>query len=404
MTATIFDVRDYGAACDGTTDDAAAVQRAVDAAEAAGSGEVRAHVAHRLSQPIVIPQGVTLSGDGKNVAWFLPESRNIDAIQFSPAHGVTTTNGVNLSRAENATVTLRDFSIQYPALVLPELINGKRQYSDSGKYAIRMKAHDDGSGTPAEPAANITQPTISNVSIVNAPNGILISNALGGLIDNCLIDNFEVVGIEIASPESPDGGGVNISRTPIVNYQGWPNHLELQRGTGIVWRSGGGLKVLDCGMACVNDGIRTITEGNTSQFMVSRVSFDTFFNVAVRLSRNQSFPNARLTVIKITDNEFSGPNAIYADPDETKWLSDVICDANIYRGSASAAVAQVYLDGVDGASVRNGFHRSNISGTVAVILGAHTSNVRYGRNIKEPAGLFSADQDYGTGNTALGAP
>jgi hypothetical protein len=401
--STFFDARDFLAAGDGVADDTTEILAAVAAASAAGGGCVYLHGAHKISASIVLPLNVNLRGDGKNVTWLLPTSRNIDAVVYSPP-GVTETEGVNQTRAKNATPTLEGFSIQYPALDLPPLVNGVRRYTDNGKYAIRLQAQDAGTGTLQEPAKNVTQPTIRDVGIVNAPNGILLNNELGGLIDNGIIDNFETVGIEIDSPDSKDGGGVTIRSTPIVNYQGYPANLDLVRGTAIVWRSGGALKILDGSIACVNDGIRALFDGDTSQLMVDRINFDTFFHIAVWLSRNQAFPNARLTVVKITNNEFAGPNAIYADTDSVQWLSDVVCDNNLFRGAADQAVAQIYLDGVAGGSIRHGYHRSNKAGTTGIILGVHTTGIRYGRNIQEPPAMFSADQNLGAGNTALASP
>lgn len=61
--ATVMNVRDYGAVGDGKTNDTAAIQKALDAAAAAGGGEVFLPAGKWLvSGSLTIPVGVTLSG------------------------------------------------------------------------------------------------------------------------------------------------------------------------------------------------------------------------------------------------------------------------------------------------------------------------------------------------------
>jgi len=67
---SVYDVRDYGAAGDGATDDTTAIQDAIDAAEAEGSGTYNGAVVYlpqgtyKITTALALPQGVTLQGAG----------------------------------------------------------------------------------------------------------------------------------------------------------------------------------------------------------------------------------------------------------------------------------------------------------------------------------------------------
>lgn len=94
-----FNVKDYGAKGDGSTNDTAAVQAAADAASAAGGGLVYAPAGTFMVDPIFFAQGVSLEGAGSQVTIFKRRPATTDNATHSVGalnwHG---TSGARLQR------------------------------------------------------------------------------------------------------------------------------------------------------------------------------------------------------------------------------------------------------------------------------------------------------------------
>jgi hypothetical protein len=92
--STVYNVRDYGAIGDGTTDDTAAIQAALDAAGAAGGGKVYLPAGQYRHGPLLYEYVAPLAivGDGMNVTklYFAPTSDNLYGLTLGKVGNTST--------------------------------------------------------------------------------------------------------------------------------------------------------------------------------------------------------------------------------------------------------------------------------------------------------------------------
>lgn len=96
-TAGSFDIRDYGAAGDGRTKDTAAVQRAIDAAEAAGGGEVLLSAGTYLCGTVYLKDNIDFHLEAGAVLKGSVDREDYCAADFVPQNWASSREGDNTS-------------------------------------------------------------------------------------------------------------------------------------------------------------------------------------------------------------------------------------------------------------------------------------------------------------------
>lgn len=122
LTATAacgaVNVKDYGAKADGTVDDSAAIQKALDFAGANGGGIVQLEAAkYRIDKPLNVPEGVTLAG-----VWEAPHHAQLaNGTVFRIYAGKDDENGTGAIML-NASSAVKGITFFYPEQRIPGTI------------------------------------------------------------------------------------------------------------------------------------------------------------------------------------------------------------------------------------------------------------------------------------------
>lgn len=371
-SATMFDIRNFGAVCNGIADDTIAIQAAINAAQAV-KGTVHLFGSCKISSTLTATHNIKIIGDGMNNTWLFPTASTFDALFFNSADGVTLTEGVNSNFNDNATCSFEGFSIQYPTVQV------------QSKYAIKLQAQG---------SLITTQPVIRDIGIYNAPNGMLLYDVIGGVIERCVVMNFGTTGIELNSPDAVDGGGTVICHNSIVNYNNYP--VNPPAGYGIYWQSPGGIKIIDNGFAVLGRGIYGNLNGSSSQMHIKGNTFDSLSDAGIYITRQNG--SVTFSTILVEDNAFAVCPALYLAPDTSNWLDTVIFTGNIVN--MNLVGSGVFFDGIINGLISGNIFRNYVATNVAINLAAHSSIVMYGPNLR-CGSAFSANADAGTGNIVV---
>jgi hypothetical protein len=364
----------YNAACDGVTDDTAALQSAINDAEAVG-GEVLIKK-HKTSAPLSISGRVTLRGYG-----FHDDGACGYAGQnFSPLPAASTLRGsiilpgnhdaihISTDRA----VILERFQISYDFLAA----------SGNGRIGIRADAGG---------AMGNTGSIFRDLVVTNADYAMWLTNMLGFKVDNARLMYSWNGSLILETPNYPSyGGGV------IEGCEMWGG--AATQSFHILAKSHGGLRIhnnwLQAGGPNISSGI--LIQPNTpigttqQQFEPLLITDNTMEGQTIGVCFNKGAGvDARVTQFVLTGNQiWSGLHAFYsvASPDgDPIWIQ-----AGTISGGALMVVGApnrpiVRIDGArDVAISADSFCSSSLAAGTAVWKGPNTANIRLSSNVAVP--------------------
>ena len=300
--------KDYGAACDGSTDDSAAFQAMINQAITSGSA-ANFYGTCRIHTTLILTGAINLGGNGKNESSLLMDA-GVSGIAIDTVNGVF----------------IHDFSINWApgssaSGIFIALTSGENQFS-----------------------------TFSGLQFYNSLFAINFSRAsFYTIVDNTILNvPAGGVGMILDNQDVCDAGDMTVSGNLISTFSA--------SQAGIIYRGGGGLRVINNKILGSGGGLWTsgISEQlpvgcSTSDLLITGNSIegiDTYGIILQRSGTTGGFSN-----VIITGNEFAeGPNyCVYVPTDPSGfWLNAMTVTGNTcFLKNASGAVG-FWISGVTG--------------------------------------------------------
>jgi len=359
LSETAISVKDFGAFCDGVTDDTTKIQAAITAAQQAGSPSASVYFPPGtcvISTALTVSAPIRLYGD------------NFTTSIIQPAVGI---NAINITTI-NA-VIIEKLGITYAS------------NATGGTSAISV--------SPAGSTINSSS-VFRDLQILNADAGISLVKAQTFVIDNVKISLFGSVAVSIQNTTNVDSGDSTITSSYFLAR-------NSSAPACVQWVSSGGFRFVNNKCLTASDGllVQLASGAVTAQMVVVGNSFDGMTGNAFRAIRsgatgtfarivfNDNICNGVLTCVNIP----SDPNGI--------WLTSLNIVGNTYIGALSGSPFGFVVITTQNFVIAHNTLQSQNAATVAIFT-ATTSNLGIvGPNIK--IGTFAANTISSTNTTTI---
>lgn len=345
-----LDPRWFGAVGDGTTDDTTALQRTIDIAQITEWSILLPGKTFRTTAALTITAAIGIFGADHYTSTIKPEG-NIFAFDISNIVGPV----------------LRDFNVAWAS-------------APASGAAFRVSA-----GTSQECGFLDAQ----NIRINNGWIGFYFVKASQWHLDRCVILDSGLCAVWVENQNNVDSGD-----STIVNCQ-MTNVTKTGDVTGIIWRSSGGLRV-------VNNKINNFKYGVAIQLADGAATGDLLFcNNSIEAvgfpSVDSGFRISRLGAtgtlhsVLLTGNQLNGWAAGIQVPLDAvgAWLNDLSMVGNVIWGNTGAASSGFLIASTTGFTIAANIMRSSVAGTIMITCGSSASDGYINGNV--PQGSFSAD-------------
>lgn len=345
LSRTLY-LTDYGAACDGTTDDHTALQNMINEAQTLGSRTTAVIncVTKNVASSLVITSPFTLTGTGMTIALLLcdPAITCIDKQM-----GVGTVG-----------MYIGNFSIQYTST------------GNSGTAAIKQRS---------TAGHQVIYDQFENMYVFFAFNGFDLDQANSYRITNIEFNTLGNNGMNLANSAFVDAGNGIISSVQCVSVQAC-----------IQWSSGGGVHMnnLVVSGVAVNALVIALASGaSTSDIWVNNSQLEGISGAAILITRQGTTGN--LKKVRVSNTEFEAHIAVQVPTDATgAWLSDLSLTNNQWLGNGVSGDSLYLIDSTTNFTISGGTATSSFTNSVMVQTGSAASNGYVGNIVR--SGSFTA--------------
>jgi Pectate lyase superfamily protein len=338
----ITNVRDFGATGNGTTDDTASIQSAINAA----TGAIYIPTGtYRITSALAVNAGIHIFGDGMEASVLTPASST-----------------VCLTVTTASPVIIEALGISYTT----------------------PQASGYGIGITAAGGATNSLSIIRDVLISGAATGVLWTNSAFFLMDHCFIQNFSTYGCQVSNANDIDVGDSNITNCTFFNFTG-----SGTTGAGINWLSSGGLRVENNKFGALAYGILFTyatdsgsSAPNTAQLIVTGNSFDTMSTAALSMARATATDVFNSVIVANNVMPDCGVGVSIPLDANGAWVSFFIATGNEWIGAGSGSPVGFEIQSTTTFNISNNTLFGNTNATVGISVGSTaTGGVIQGNNL-----------------------
>jgi hypothetical protein len=343
--ADTFSVYDFGAIGNGSTDDTAALQNAINAAVAAKATLLLGGGTFKITSELTITGGLTIEGDG----W----------ASTSIVMHTLTQNGIKINTTNFEGVHLNNFQI-------------------SGQFSGGVSTHTAGSAIYVTSTTNIGQfSTFTNLRIVFPFTGITFDATQVWTVDSCFILGCALngYGIIVQNSAAPGNGEIQISNTLI---QGSITTPGAGTGTGVLHESAVNVKIVNSEIFQWANGylmLPNVSNGAAGTFISNTV----FSQLTNGITFTKGATGTTFTIATITNNEIIAVNPI-ATSNNSPWASNFVVANNyiqpgvdVDNGSATAGTG-ISFPAVAGFAISGNVFGSMNNSSNSIIIGSSATN------------------------------
>lgn len=378
----IVSVKDFGATGDGSTDDTAAIQAAIDVAVAGGGGIVLFPPGfYKTTSALTITKGVVLQGSGIGLGTGTGNSGGT-VIRSGAAAG----DVITISSAQSC--TLLDFTIDCPSFT-----------KASGTAGVRVQG-EGGSGN----TNNRTR--LQNVRISNMYDAIVWDAASNLVMHGCHVQDFLNIGVYSKQTGATDSGHNTIDSCVI-----WDLNVGTSQAS-VRYDKGGDIRIVNNKMLGSTYGVRVVLDdGETGTMLVTGNSFEEQLTNNIRIAQGTTGKNFGNLVVVGNQFSFVAPSspqsniaivAGTAGGGAPTWIKNISIVGNVFNNAHNIATATISVQDGTGVTVAaNALNANSSSNPIGIDVGGSVVSAKVtGNSVVN----YTAGNEYATSTTAFKTP